>query len=123
MSFNVGSGGGGSPEMVAGMIILWSGSTGSIPAGWVICDGNNGTPDLRNNFVVGAGDLYAVGDIGGDTSHDHSGQTSGPSDVVTVASGDAGNGTSDVGTFDHTHLISGSSNLPPYYALAYIMKT
>jgi hypothetical protein len=48
-----------------GGIILWSGSIGSIPAGWVLCNGNNGTPDLRNRFIVGAGSTYAVDATGG----------------------------------------------------------
>ena len=38
-----------------GAILLWSGSTGSIPSGFVICDGTNSTPDLRDRFIVGAG--------------------------------------------------------------------
>ena len=49
----------------AGTIVLWSGSIGSIPAGWVLCNGNNGTPDLRNRFVVGAGSTYSVDASGG----------------------------------------------------------
>lgn len=48
-----------------GSIILWSGSVASIPANWQLCDGTNGTSDLRNRFVVGAGDDYAVGATGG----------------------------------------------------------
>ena len=50
---------------VSGMIIIWSGSSGSIPSGWVLCNGSNSTPDLRNRFVVGAGDSYSVDDTGG----------------------------------------------------------
>ena len=50
---------------VSGMIILWSGNTGNIPTGFVLCDGQNGTPDLRNRFVVGAGDAYNPGNTGG----------------------------------------------------------
>jgi microcystin-dependent protein len=49
----------------AGVILLWSGSEASIPTGWLLCDGANGTPDLRNRFVVGAGSTYAVGATGG----------------------------------------------------------
>ena len=49
----------------SGVITLWSGSTGSIPSGWVICDGTNSTPDLRDRFVVGAGNTYAVDATGG----------------------------------------------------------
>ena len=48
-----------------GVILLWSGSVASIPTGWALCNGSNGTPDLRNRFVVGAGNTYAVGDTGG----------------------------------------------------------
>jgi hypothetical protein len=66
-----------------GMIILWSGSVASIPAGWSLCNGLNGTPDLRDKFVVGAGSTYAVGATGGAVSgttsaagaHSHTGVT------------------------------------------------
>jgi len=54
-----------SNAFVAGMIIIWSGSIGSIPTGWVLCDGTNATPDLRNRFVIAAGSTYAVGATGG----------------------------------------------------------
>ena len=69
----------------AGVILLWSGSIASIPSGWNLCDGTNGTPDLRNRFVVAAGDTYAVGATGGSDSvtlttdqmpaHTHTGTT------------------------------------------------
>jgi hypothetical protein len=49
----------------AGMIAMWSGSIGSIPSGWYLCDGSNGTPDLRDRFIVGAGNTYAVNGNGG----------------------------------------------------------
>ena len=52
----------------AGSIIIWSGSIGSIPVGYYLCNGSNGTPDLRDKFVVGAGSTYAVGNTGGFTS-------------------------------------------------------
>jgi len=48
-----------------GAVIMWSGAIAAIPAGWRICDGTNGTPDLRDRFVVGAGSTYAVGATGG----------------------------------------------------------
>jgi len=58
-----------------GGIIMWSGSVASIPEGWALCDGTNGTPDLRDRFVVGAGSGYAVGATGGsaniNVSHSH----------------------------------------------------
>ena len=53
---------------VSGMIILWSGNTGNIPTGFVLCDGNNGTPNLTDRFVVGAGSAYGVGATGGSSS-------------------------------------------------------
>jgi hypothetical protein len=60
----------------AGGIIMWSGSVASIPSGWALCNGSNGTPDLRNRFVVGAGSTYAVDATGGSAdaivvSHTH----------------------------------------------------
>jgi microcystin-dependent protein len=51
-----------------GTILMWSGSVASIPAGWSLCDGSNGTPDLRGRFVIGAGGSYAVGASGGASS-------------------------------------------------------
>jgi hypothetical protein len=74
------------PAVPSGCILIWSGSTGSIPAGFVICDGNNGTPDLRNSFILGAGNSYTVGQTGGSTdaivvthAHTYSGTTGGQS--------------------------------------------
>lgn len=52
-----------------GGVIMWSGSVGTIPAGWALCDGDNGTPDLRDRFVVGAGSGYTVAATGGEASH------------------------------------------------------
>jgi microcystin-dependent protein len=49
----------------AGLISMWSGSIGSIPSGWYLCDGSNGTPDLRDRFIIGAGNTYAVNGNGG----------------------------------------------------------
>jgi len=53
---------GGTPS---GSICWWSGSDVSVPAGWYVCNGLNGTPDLRNKFIVGAGSHYSKGDTGG----------------------------------------------------------
>lgn len=48
-----------------GIIVMWSGSINGIPEGWALCDGTNGTPDLRDRFIVGAGKEYNVGATGG----------------------------------------------------------
>ena len=64
-----GSGLSGIEAFVTGMIILWYGNTGNIPSGFVLCDGNNNTPDLRSKFVVGAGNPdYTPGSTGGTDS-------------------------------------------------------
>ena len=54
-----------SSAFTSGMIMLWSGSIGSIPSGYVICDGTNSTPNLEDSFVLGAGNTYGVGNTGG----------------------------------------------------------
>jgi microcystin-dependent protein len=68
-----------------GGIIMWSGSVASIPTGWSLCNGANGTPNLQDKFIVGAGSGYGVGATGGDAtvelqitqipSHNHGGLT------------------------------------------------
>jgi microcystin-dependent protein len=200
----------------SGIILLWSGSIASIPSGWVLCNGANSTPDLRDRFVVGAGTTYAVNATGGANTvtldatmipahthtvsasgttsgqsaghtHTFSGTTSGQSATHTHTVNDAGHahtfsstlaktdtvaggsntiktrddgttttstvttgislnnasadhshtysGTTSAVSGDHTHTVtvtgtSGSTggglaheNRPPYFALAYIMKT
>lgn len=146
----------------SGMIMIWSGSVGSIPTGWVLCNGSNSTPDLRDKFVIGAGSTYAVGGTGGSAnstvvSHTHTATTAsdgthnhsvvgtksdgytiyGADKFYTVSSGgpsqfvDTIKTTGVLSAGAHTHSITvsteGSSgnnaNLPPYYALCYIMKT
>jgi len=76
----------GIEAFVTGMIILWSGAANAIPSGFVLCNGSNSTPDLRNRFVVGAGDSYSVNNTGGSQevtlstsqlpSHNHSASSS-----------------------------------------------
>lgn len=155
VSSSVGSGSG---ELVtAGVIVAWSGAIADIPTGWALCDGNNGTPDLRDKFIVGArqdevgiakSNIEGVlSQTGGNISHDHGGTTgthaltieeipphshgyyrpyvggrydghSSPLvtgevfDQSTVAGGGLG----------HSHTIAPGVHVPPYYALAFIMK-
>ncbi len=61
--------GGDSGAVPAGLIAIWSGSASAIPNGWALCNGQNGTPDLRNRFVLGAGSSYSVGATGGEKTH------------------------------------------------------
>lgn len=54
-----------------GSIIMWSGDESNlnlIPNNWRLCDGTNGTPDLRDRFIVGAGNNYDIGESGGSDS-------------------------------------------------------
>ena len=141
----------------SGLIAIWSGAVGSIPSGWYLCNGQNGTPDLRDSFILGAGNTYAVGATGGskdaivvshthtatstvtDPGHNHTfspqAQTTngygGTNNSSQVTFGSATTGTTStastgitVATTNATAGVSGTNaNLPPYYALAYIMKS
>jgi hypothetical protein len=107
-----------------GMILLWSGSIVSIPTGWHLCDGDEGTPDLRNNFVVGAGDSHSVDDTGGSELHAHGVTLGNHEHNISPGTGLAA-GTNKKLTTDVAFLTGSTDEadgLPPYYALAYIMK-
>ena len=52
----------------SGVILMWSGTTDNIPKGWFLCDGTNGTPNLRDRFIIGAGGKYSPGATGGAAS-------------------------------------------------------
>ncbi len=94
-----------------GVVLLWSGSSGSIPSGWALCDGNNSTPDLRDKFVVGAGSSYAVGAAGGATSHTHATAIGTPTAASagahthTTGASSTGTGTSGAEAA-HTHSVN-----------------
>jgi hypothetical protein len=90
-----------------GGIILWSGEVVDIPAGFQLCDGTNGTPNLQDRFVLGAGSTYAVGATGGALSHNHN--------TTRVA-------VTAAGVTNVLVTIAASNHLPPYYALAYIQR-
>ena len=109
----------------AGIIVLWFGSIGTIPAGWILCDGNNGTPNLKNKFVVGAGDTYAVDETGGNINHNHGFIGNGHThDLVAgpdINTGAAFNNTT--GSEVAAGITDNENGLPPFHALAYIMKS
>ena len=52
----------------SGVILMWSGTADNIPKGWLLCDGMNGTPNLRDRFIIGAGGKYSPGATGGAAS-------------------------------------------------------
>lgn len=47
------------------IIVLWAGAIEDIPAGWGLCDGTGDRPDLRDRFIIGAGNTYAVDQTAG----------------------------------------------------------
>eukprot|EP00483_Globobulimina_turgida_P006372 UN06382 len=57
--------------MPQGSIVMWSGTINNIPDGWMLCDGNNDTPDLRNRFIIGASDDHKLNSTGGNKQHSH----------------------------------------------------
>ena len=142
----------------SGGIIMWSGTIATIPSGWYLCDGSNGTPDLRNRFIIGANaddSGVAKTNVTGSAT-----QTGGSKDAIVVshthsitdpghshatiydyvsnkpgafdanASGTPANwfvnGTQSATTGISVNSAGSSgtnANLPPYYALAFIMKS
>lgn len=137
----VGGNGGGEQSYLVkspvGTIVIWSGTADNIPTGWQLCDGTNGTPDLRDKFVLGAGTNHTVGETGGSEtvalsishmpSHNHVIVSSpGGADVSGEAKHAVARFTNTFGDRNVSTNNTGSShphpNMPPYYALCYIMK-
>jgi hypothetical protein len=83
-----------------GIITMWSGSIATIPTGWYLCDGTNGTPNLKDRFIVGAGNTYAVSATGG------SADATLPTHTHTLSSSGTTSGTSN----DHSHSVSGGTS-------------
>ena len=121
----------------SGCILLWSGAKDAIPDGFVLCDGQNNTPDLRSKFVLGAGSTYAVGATGGEATHTltvnempshthdiYGGGFSGDPTHNSVRAGYIGedNSVAESGVITNTGGGQPHNNMPPYYALCYIMK-
>jgi hypothetical protein len=71
---------------IPGMIVMYTGTTA--PTGWAICNGINGTPDLRDRFIIGAGSSFTVGTSGGSYTSggagDHNHNTNGVSGSYTT---------------------------------------
>ena len=121
---------GSNETFIQGMIIIWD--SASAPAGWGLCDGTNGTPDLRGRFIVGATGVapFTFASTGGAgtvtltvnqlPAHTHT--------VATHQGAGTAAGAGDsgvlVGTQTSSSVGGGQSIpiLPPYYVLSYIMK-
>lgn len=130
---------GGGSSIPTGGIIIWSGA--EVPTGWALCDGTNGTPDLRGRFVLGAGGTYNPGDTGGSEEvtltvaqmpahkFSYSYKANGKSNVLSSNGGSYNlmqqNTEGSNTTAKYTNTLGNSAphpNMPPYYALCYIMK-
>ena len=132
------------------MIIAWFGTKDNIPQNWVICDGANGTPDLRNKFIIGSSDEIKFGTTGGQStitlsksnlppigqsyfiSHSHNGayHRSSNGNIKYINSYSVGIKSGNSDDWGGNYLIDlneGMNSSPinimnPYYSLFYIMK-
>ena len=95
--------------------MLWYGDPDDLPDNYQICDGTNGTPDLRDKFIVGASSFATVpkssidgapAATGGTTSHTHSSQP----------------GAAIFYTANPDKKFTTESHVPPYVALYYVMR-
>lgn len=122
--------------MPVGGIIMWSGNIGQIPEGWELCNGQNGTPDLRDRFIVGTGSFHAHQSTGGKTHHVLTVDEM-PAHSHTITNYNAnfdhegraaeGSPKDDGDGVFHTQTSSVGNNIPhenrpPYYTMAFIMK-
>lgn len=115
-----------------GVILMWSGNSTNIPDGWALCDGKNGTPDLRGRFIIGESQKFPNQSVGGNETlnleHNHT--YSGETKRSTDDSVNGGGYNTEAAEERHTHSYSGTTEkslqnvsiLPPYYSLCYIMK-
>jgi len=107
-----------------GMIILWFGTAATIPKGWALCNGANGTPTLTDRFIVGAGATYNPFAIGGAVSHNH--EVDGGEHAHEVEEGTGVGAGTDFAETTSPETVTvdtdTKNHMPPYYALCYIMK-
>ena len=101
---------------------MWSGASDAIPSGWLLCNGENNTPDLRNRFIVGAGSRYSVGNTGGSDSvtltteqmPSHSHGNTFEIDISNLKCASAGKHSHTVtGAYDWVNVTTGAGATPP----------
>lgn len=115
-----------------GLISIWNGAEVDIPDGHQLCNGTNGTSDLRDEFIIGAGNTYAVnasaGSITKNLAHTH--YVSGNTGYNALTDGTT-DGSKEVQEDNHRHSIgitSGSGGsatqdiMPPYFAKCFIQR-
>lgn len=94
-----------------GIIAMFSGATTTIPDGWILCNGSNGTPDLRDRFIIGAGTSADPGDYNTLTSVSGTGST-----IINSSGSNDKQGGSGTCTGANRNM------MPPYYALCFVQK-
>ena len=138
----------GEQAVPVGGIIIWDDAIGNRPLGFELCNGSNGTPDLRDKFVMGAGGDLQIGDTGGVQKHTHTPPNTNTAGAHshTVSGTTTGSNTKDGGyegvkvQKSHSHSFNGTTsndvahdhtigetgeawNYPPYMRLYFIMRT
>lgn len=137
---DAGSGGGSAGGMTIPRGVIWEyypPEDGSIPDGWAICDGTNGTPDLRDRFILGAGTKYTVGETGGEEEvtltvdqmprHNHpiplhGGDAAGTQYTFNTTKTNDSSTVFNTISSNNTGFSQPHPNMPPYYVLVRIMK-
>ena len=132
-------------EFPKGLIVMWSGDISKIPDGWALCNGTQGTPDLRGRFIIGTNPnnnrnstfmVNEMGSTGGSEkhtltidempSHDHMWafgcDTNGGAGINGARDGYQSNNPCPWGKTSKTGGGQPHNNMPPYYVLAYIIK-
>lgn len=127
-----------------GIIVAWAGSVDNVPPDWAICNGENGTPDLKARFILGSNSTYPPGTVGGEMTHtlalneipNHRHKTSNTNSVqvdrleentntleeaVLSTDNSVNNNSGDI--IEHNGVTEPHNNMPPYFALIFIMKT
>jgi len=103
---------------------MWTGSIESLYPGWALCDGDNGTPDLRDLFIMQHSVSHPLDETGGADAHDHAFTSNTHNHTIGV--GGAILPMTNYNTITDNKQVTGTTNvtnaLPPYYALAFVMK-
>lgn len=120
-----------------GAIVMWSGAINDIPEGWALCNGEKGTPNLSGRFIVGVGKSsdgetdYQLNKTGGEEEVTLTAEKCCYTDTTYTANTE-NKGINVAGSYNVVTKINQSvktnyakphENRPPYYVLAYIMKT
>ena len=111
------------PSLYIGLIGMWWGNLPSIPKGWVLCDGTQDTPDLRDKMIIASGPVHPHGDFDGSSDHSHTIYSDTHDHTIVAGSGVSGGYDRNKVTGTQVLVCNTDSenNLPPFYSLAYIM--